>query len=1256
MGPGMVWQIWIDTGGTFTDALGLSPEGRMRRVKVLSSSALRFKVQALPSADQLDLVGAEHFPDGFFNNFLVQRPGALTDPVKVSEHAGHRLRLSTPIHESSLAVHSLVELASPEDAPVLAARLLTGIPAPARLPPMALHLATTRATNALLTDSVAPTALFITAGFEDLLKIDNQQRPDLFARAQSVPDPLAERIIGVSERLAADGTVLIPFQEADLLQRIREARAAGIKTAAVALMHSHRQPVHEKVLADLLKREGFEQISLSSDLAPFIRLLPRTQTAVVNASVAPVLKTYLDGVAAVLDDSDIRIMTSAGGLAASRAFHPKDSLLSGPAGGVIGARAVASAAGFDQTLAFDMGGTSTDVSRPADPMDYAFEHQVGRARLMAPCLRIETVAAGGGSICWFDGQALRVGPDSAGARPGPACYDGGGPLTLTDVNLLLGRMNPDQFNVPVNPQAARERLHQLRNQVASELENQPSEEDLLTGWLQIADERMAAAIGRISVREGHDPAAHHLVAFGGAGGQHACAVARNLGITRVLHPHDAGLLSARGLRHATMEHFAEREINLPLSETLDRFADWIAKLQEDAVGTLQGQTSAEVRPRTHFAQLRLCGQDHALTIAFTPGEDLNRLFEKAYRDQFGYFPNEKQIELSSLRVVASTDPAPCEPEEFEARREAHPQGPARPSYFDGEWEETPCFNRSDLDAGDILEGPALVQDPYSTVVVEAGWKAVFGNRGSLLLQAQATDSPTTSSHTAAAELELFTNRFRGVVDQMGAQLERTAISTNVKERRDFSCALLDPAGRLVVNAPHIPVHLGALGMCVRAAAKTLDLKAGDVAITNHPAFGGSHLPDITVISPVHDSGGRLLGYVANRAHHAEIGGILPGSMPPEAASLAEEGTVIPPTFLIAGGEDRFDALAKLLQSGPWPTRCLADNMADLRAQTASNHQGARLLRQLADTYGADTIRDFMDRLYHRSSAHLRKVIEREQGQTRTASQKLDDGTPLRVAITGRDGRLIFDFEGTAPTHAGNLNATPAIVSSVVMYLLRLLIDEPLPLNEGLLDAVDIRLPTGLLNPEFPDDPRHCPAVVGGNVETSQRLTDLLILALDLMACGQGTMNNLVFGHETAGYYETLGGGGGAGEGFHGLSGRQVHMTNTAITDPEVLEARYPVRLWRFALRPGSGGHGRWRGGDGVIRELEFLAPLTVSWLTQHRVEAPYGRHGGGPGATGEQTRFRASGGHQLLPPSGTFQAGAGDRIEIRTPGGGGWRL
>jgi len=1256
------WRIWIDTGGTFTDGLAVTPDGDVARAKVLSSGALRGIALRRCSPTTLEVhenwQAAEGLLRGLQFRFLGETGGG---PAVARYDRGSRtLELSGQVADIA-RLPAPFEIVTDEESPLFVARILTGTPRDRPLPPCRMRVATTLGTNALLQRAGVPTALFITRGLGDLLEIGTQQRPDLFRLDVRRPRPLYETVVEVSERLGADGTILEPIRTADLKEEARRLLDRGVDVAAVALMHSYRDSRHELELKRCLLEWGFRHVSCSSELAPRIKLLHRAETAVVDAYLAPLLRTFVEHVESRLgDDGNMLMMTSAGGLLGPGEFRPKDGLLSGPAGGVVGSALAGGRSGFERVISFDMGGTSTDVARFDGEYDYRYEHQVGDARLAAPALAIETVAAGGGSICWLDGERLRVGPRSAGAQPGPACYAAGGPLTLTDVNLLLGRLDPDRFQIPVDIEPAKLRFEELRAELDRTTGTPHEAEPLLAGFVDIANEIMADAMRRVSLRRGYDPVDHALVAFGGAGGQHACAVADLLGVRRLLVPADAALLSALGLGHAVVERFEERQVLEPLEAVEGDLASRFEPLAEAAARSVAraGIPAEEIVVRRRILHLRYAGQDSTIEVDYETGASIEERFSERYQELYGHRPEHRSVEVESIRVVASSIVGADE----DAARLADPtEAPAagkRTAWFAGGWIEVATHQRECLGPGDRIAGPAVVLEPHSATVVEPGWSVTVDARHALVLERrESREARTDSVRPEAVRLELYTQRFTSLVGEMGERLERTAISTNVKERLDFSCALLDPAGELVVNAPHIPVHLGAIGLCVRSLKESLPLEPGDVAVTNHPAFGGSHLPDVTVVTPVFekgDHGGDLIGYVANRAHHAEIGGARPGSMPPTATCLAEEGVVIPPSYLVRGGVPRWEETRRRLEQADYPTRNVEDNLADLRAAVAANHAGSESLRKLVAAHGVETILRYMKRLGRLASDRIHEALARFGDGRYEAVEHLDDGTPIRVAIDLKGGRGRLDFSGSGQVHPGNLNATPAIVQSAVIYVLRLLLREPLPLNEGLLQAVTICLPPGLLNPDFPDDPRKAPAVVGGNVETSQRLVDTLLRALELAACSQGTMNNLIFGNERFGYYETLGGGVGAGSGFDGASAVHSHMTNTRITDPEILEQRYPVRVERFAIRRGSGGEGRFRGGDGLIRDLRFLEPVTLSILSQHRTVAPYGLRGGNDGSPGRQQVVRASGAVDRLGPIDGCELAAGDRIIVETPGGGGW--
>jgi 5-oxoprolinase (ATP-hydrolysing) len=1223
-----IWKIAADTGGTFTDCHAIDPTGAEHRVKVLSSGVLRTRIAPGEGGSSLLLENQWGMPANFFAGFRIRDastddPGALIKTSRIHQ-GGTALEFDEP-HRLP-APGGLVELSSGEAAPVLGARLLTRTPLGVPFPPLEFRLATTRATNALLERKGTAVAFFVTRGFGDLLLIGDQRRSHLFALQHTPREVHYSAVWEVPERLAGDGTVLHAPDITGLREAALKLKSEGIDTAAVSLLHSDINPAHEHLVRDVLLEAGFRHVSLSSDLAPFIRILPRAQSAIANAYLTGPVQQFIRDVANPLQSGahpqqvPLSMMTSAAALETADRIHPKDLLLSGPAAGVLGALHAAQQIGFSRVITFDMGGTSTDVARLEGKVGYRFSQTVGGITLLSPSVAIETVAAGGGSICHLTPQGLAVGPQSAGSDPGPACYGRGGPLTITDVNLLLNRFDAAKAPIPLDRAAAEARLRELVEATADETGSPQSNDAVLHHLLALATERMADAIRKISVLEGYDPSEYALLAFGGAGPQHACDVADLLGITTVLAPHHAGILSAVGLQAALPEQFAEKQVLRLLKEVQESLPGQLAALAAEAAAALPDSG----RPPTfrQIAEVRLKGQETPLQLEFTDPATLADTFGKRYAQLFGYPPSpEKPVELASLRVVATSSVAPT------SVQKSSPTSPAPK-----ESEE--------------IAGPSLVQDAFSTLVIGTGWTAQDHAPLGWVLKRIAPRSDTAQLTSP----DLYRHRFASIVEDMGALLRRTALSTNIRERLDYSCALLTPDGRLVVSAPHIPVHLGALGVCVREVSRVCPVRPGDTLITNHPAYGGSHLPDVTLITPVFDETGQLLGWVANRAHHAEIGGKSPGSMPADARTLSEEGVVIPPQHLRRNGVVSWDNIRDLLTLAPYPTRAVEDNLADLQAQLAANLMGATRLLELAENESTPArIPERMAAILEQSSHIMRRFLD--QIPEGSASEVMDDGSPLQVGLRKDGGRLILDFTGSGPQHPTNLNATPAIVRSAGLYVLRLVLQEDLPLNEGLLEEIDIQLPfPSFLHPDFASDP----AVVGGNTEVSQRVVDTLLKALNIQACSQGTMNNFLFGNARFGYYETVCGGTGAGPGYHGSSARHSHMTNTAITDPEVIERRYPVRLHRFALRPGSGGAGAFRGGDGVVREFEFLEPLTLSLLTQHRSTAPYGLAGGANGSCGRQILVTADGEEKPLPSSVTLPVQAGERVRLETPGGGGW--
>lgn len=1259
----IMWQIWIDTGGTFTDGMAQSPGGKLHRIKVLSSARLRGQwTNGRLSAPWRSLK--------IFEGYRVRVLQTGQEAVVAGLAHDGQLTLNPPIELSEGAT---LELSTGEEAPVLAARLLTQTPLNQPFPALKMRLGTTRGTNALLERRGGRVALLVTKGFRDLLKIGTQQRPHLFQLAIPPADVLYEDVFEVEERVSADGQVIHALRP-DSLQKLIQALQTGQYDAiAVSLLNAYCNPIHEKILKQTLEASGISPVTLSTDVSTSPGYLARTQTAVVDAYLMPVLKTYLDNIRTQLSGGGanrqtVRVMTSAGGLVRSELFRPKDSLLSGPAGGVIGA---GHTGGGGRLLTLDMGGTSTDVARLENGRpDYRFTTRIGPFELQLPSLAIETVAAGGGSVCWFDaafGQ-LRVGPQSAGASPGPACYGATGPdqpllMTITDVNLLLHKLHPSQFSIPIFYEKAQQALEALLHTIEEHTGKKPDETAILRGLERIADEAMAGAIRKISVQRGFDPAHYPLLVFGGAGGLHACQVARLLGIDTVILPYDGGLLSAYGIGQARIE----RGASLSILQTLDLVEPGLSARFDDLVRQAGDALRQDVGPDTPLETLseriflRLKGQEATLDVVYREKNyldeivytDLRVVFQEQYRKLYGYLPQEETIEVESIRVVVCPAPGP-----LKRRNEQPGSRDIEPTFYLGEY---PVYDWSSLRHGDGFLGPALLINPTSSAFIDKDWAVSLYQDKRVSIYRINKENRPDSLQENVVQAELFTRRFMAIAEEMGAQLQRTAFSTNVKERLDFSCALLDAQAELVANAPHIPVHLGSLGVCARLCLEKLGpLRPGDVVITNHPKYGGSHLPDVTLLQGVFTEKNELIGYVINRAHHAEIGGKVPGSMPPDAVCLAEEGVVLEPMFLVREGQSLWESeIAKRFRQAAYPTRALAENKADIEAALASLRAGELALKDLVRQEGLQTVHHYMNGLKQAAARTIEAVLKRHADRTFEAEESLDDGHWIRVRISVRQERIQFDFTGTSGVHPNNLNANTSILYSAILYVLRLWVDQDIPLNEGLMAPVDLILPqTSFLNPHFPDDPEQCPAVVGGNTEVSQRLVDTLLKALGLAACSQGTMNNFLFGtsgeaSDAFGYYETIGGGAGATPDADGRSAVHQHMTNTRLTDPEELERRYPVRLHEFAIRAGSGGSGRRRGGDGIIREIEFLEPVQATLLSQHRNVRPYGMAGGEPGQPGRQTLILANGETEPLPGIFTRPMQPGERIRIETPGGGG---
>jgi len=1192
------WQVWIDRGGTFTDVVGRAPDGRLHSHKLLSDNPEQYADAALQGIR--DILGL-----------------------------------------------------APEDA--IPAETLD-----------AVKMGTTVATNALLERTGEPTVLVITAGFADALRIGYQARPDIFARRIDLPEMLYGDVIEVGERVSAEGEVLAAPDHAAVRQSLQERYDAGYRAVAVAFLHGYRYPAHERQVAEIAREIGFPQVSASHAVSPLMKLVGRGDTTVVDAYLSPILRRYIDRVAGELGDVSLMFMQSNGGLTDAAFFQGKDAILSGPAGGIVGAARTAAMAGFDKIISFDMGGTSTDVAHYDGEFERSFESQVAGVRLRAPMLRIHTVAAGGGSILHFDGSRYRVGPDSAGANPGPACYRRGGPLTVTDANVMLGRLQPAFFprvfgpgaDEPLDAEVVREKVAALAEDIRAATGDDRAPEAVAEGFRRIAVENMANAIKEISIQRGHDVTGYTLACFGGAGGQHACDIADALGMTRIqVHPL-SGVLSAYGMGLADLRSLREQAVEKPLSPELmpdlDATLDTLAQAARDEM-MRQGVPAArqETLSRVH---LRYAGTDAPLVVDHGDYKTLITRFEAAHRQRFGFAMTDKPLvaEAVSVEVVGHTDQGddPVLPPRTR-------KGPPAPTahvrlYADSTWHDAPVYDRAALQPADTLDGPALVIEPNATTSVEPGWRAELSDRGHLIL---ARAVAKQRAHAVGTEvdpvlLEVFNNLFMSVAEQMGATLENTAYSVNIKERLDFSCAVFDPAGHLVANAPHMPVHLGSMGESVRTVLRERagKLRPGDVYMLNDPYNGGTHLPDITVVTPVFDRVGQsVLFYVASRGHHADVGGITPGSMPPDSRTVDEEGVLIDTFQLVDRGDFREAALRALLTGGPYPVRNVTQNIADLQAQIAANEKGVAEIARMIDQFGLDVVHAYMGHVQDNAEEQVRRVIEVLGDGSFT--YEMDNGAQVSVKVSidtaTRTARL--DFAGSSAQRPDNFNAPAAVCRAAVLYVFRTLVADDIPLNEGCLKPIEIVIPEGsMLNPVRPG------AVVAGNVETSQVITDAIYGALGVQAAAQGTMNNLTFGNDRYQYYETICGGAGAGPHFAGQSAIHTHMTNSRLTDPEVLEWRFPVLLRAFRIRRGSGGQGAHRGGDGTVRRLEFREAMTVSILSNRRQVPPFGLDGGQPGTCGRNHILRADGTEEPLGPTDRRDLAPGDQIVIETPGGGGF--
>lgn len=1295
-----ITEVWADVGGTFTDCFVVGADSIRRSTKVLSSGRVRAKVIAI-AGDRVCVDSSIDDVDGFWCGAMAEflgsgQPGAAGEPFRVVGFDRHRheLTLDRRVPDcldrrgvGATAVGDTVELSAGLEAPTLAAHRLMAVPLGTPLPAIDMRLGTTRGTNALLTRRGADVALITTRGFGDLLEIGEQNRPELFDLAIRKPEPLTRHVVELDERLAADGKVLVPLDSNQSLDALRSIHATGVRSLAVCLLHAHINDVHERQIGELAQSLGFENISLSSVVAPLIKLVPRAETTVLDAYLNPILASYLARIRSQLGPAvggRLRLMTSGGNLVDADSFRGRDSILSGPAGGVVSLGKIAQAYQAPTAIGLDMGGTSTDVSRFEGRVARQYESRKAGIRVLTPMMAIHTVAAGGGSICDVVDGRMTVGPQSAGADPGPACYGRGGPLTVTDLNIVLGRLPGDRFPFPLDIAAARSRLAEVNAKLKEHAFD--AIELAAEGFLKIAITHMAEAVRTVSTAQGSDPRRMTLVGFGGAAGGHLCGIADAIGMSRVIDHRDASLLSALGMGLADIGRVRSVGIYQRVEQISPRhWSDAGKQLRHEVLEELATEvaTQVDLQRVTQVAfevDARYVGTESTLTLPAEPRETIAQRFHDAHRAAFGYDQTHRCVEVATLRCEATIQSsALLDPPEPAALSASVPiqYSPATVS-LPGQSVPVPIHDRSSVAISTTLAGPCIVIDDSSTLMIDPGWSAqkLPGNsfeltRGQPCVhpssqQGVAAPVETVPVHAAPVEadavmVEVVARRLQGIADAMGELLRRTAVSVNVKERLDFSCAVFDRQGTLLANAPHVPVHLGAMGHTVRHLQSVFpEMHAGDVYLSNDPYAGGSHLPDVTVVTPVFSGTGAAKGsppdfFVASRAHHAEIGGKTPGSMPPDAKNLAEEGVVITSFALRRDGREYENDLRVLLTSGRYPSRTPEINLADIAAQRAAGVAGAARLAELVDRHSRELIDACTRRMLDQASEAVQRWIAGLGNSPRQFYDTLDDGTKIQIAMIPNQGRLTLDFTGTAPVHTGCFNATPAIVTAATFYVIRTLIGGNLPMNGGITTPIDFVIPTGLLNPPRGDTAQQCAGVVAGNVETSMRIVDVLLGALDVAAASQGTMNNVLIGDATFGYYETIGGGSGATASANGASGVHCHMTNTRITDPEVYETRYPVRLWRFAIRQGSGGAGTFSGGDGLVREIEFLKPLTLSLITNRRGQhRPWGVAGGDSGAAGQNILIHGDGNTEVLPSATTRSVAAGDRLVIKTPGGGGW--
>ena len=1193
------WQFWVDRGGTFTDIVACKPDGALVTHKLLSENPGRYDDAALQGVR--DLLGVDRDAD---------------IPTEAVE---------------------------------------------------AVKMGTTVATNALLERNGERTVLLITKGFHDALRIGYQNRPHLFARHIVLPELLYERVVEVDERYSAEGEELRPVDLGGVRAALEKAYADGIRSVAIVFVHGYRHHDHEIAVAEIAREVGFPQVSVSHEVSPLMKLVGRGDTTVVDAYVSPILRRYVDRVASELGEARLMFMQSNGGLADARFFQGKDSILSGPAGGIVGAVRTSHMAGFDKIITFDMGGTSTDVAHFNGEYERAFETLVAGVRMRAPMMRIHTVAAGGGSILHFDSSRYRVGPDSAGADPGPACYRRGGPLTVTDANLMVGKIQsrffPKVFGAQADEALDPDAVHQKFTALAAEIEAATGDErspvEVADGYLKIAVDNMANAIKKISIQRGYDVTEYTLNSFGGAGGQHACLVADALGITRVfIHPF-AGVLSAYGMGLAEHRVIRERAVEVILDDDLvGNLEGTLDEMEKDGRDEMARQGVEASRTRAvRKVHLRYEGTDSPLEVAYAPRADMVAEFEAAHHLQYGFIAPEKRhiVEQVTAEIIGGAS----EVEDAEFATEAGSAAPAPlaevEAYMDGAERQTKVYDRDAMPPGTRVNGPAVIIDSNATTVVEPGWAAEVTALNHVVLSRVEPRPGQTEVGTEAdpVMLEVFNNLFMSIAEQMGVALQNTSYSVNIKERLDFSCAVFGVEGDLVANAPHIPVHLGSMSESVKIVIKERagTVKPGDVFMLNTPYNGGTHLPDVTIITPVFDeTGGGILFYVASRGHHAEIGGKTPGSVPPDSRHIDEEGVLIDNFQLVSGGRLREKETEKLFTTAPYPTRNFRHNLADLKAQIAANEKGVQELRKMMAHFGLDVVHAYMKHVQDNAEECVRRVLHKLKDGNFVVETDFGAKVCVAIRVDNAKREATIDFTGTSPQQPNNFNAPSAVCMAAVLYVFRLMIDDDIPLNGGCLKPLHVIIPEGcFLAPKYPA------AVVAGNVETSQTVTNALIGALGIMAAGQGTMNNFTFGDEgTYQNYETICGGAGAGPDYQGTDAIHTHMTNTLATDPEMLEWRIPVILESFTIRHGSGGRGKYRGGDGVIRRVLFRKAMTAAIVSSSRRVAPFGMAGGAPGKVGHNYVERADGAIEELGATDSAAMNPGDVFVIETPGGGGY--